>query len=251
MAKSTLEAQSRRNPGWFYSDNKIFDLGLSVYALAAYFYLCRRANRDGESFCSHATMAKACGMGVTRLKGALVELVEAHVVAMESRANQGRSTLYTVLDMPTEGSSPLDEGVVATRLGGSRHATTEGLPTEGRPTEGTPPKPPVGGSNGHGSNGYQDTAKTVLEWLNRKAGRQYQPTKANLDLIVARLKDGTTIDRCKAVIGRKTREWKDDPRMSHFLRPATLFNATKYSQYEGELPATAFMTEEELDALPS
>ena len=84
------------------------------------------------------------------------------------------------------------------------------------------------------------TARELLRFLNRKAGRQYQPTKTNLGLIVARLRDGATADQCRAVIGRKTAEWLADPKMTTFLRPATLFNATKFAQYQGELPATAF-----------
>jgi uncharacterized phage protein (TIGR02220 family) len=42
------------------------------------------------------------------------------------------------------------------------------------------------------------------------------------------------------VIGRKTAKWKGDAKMEEFLRPATLFNRTKFAQYLGELPATAF-----------
>ena len=37
------------------------------------------------------------------------------------------------------------------------------------------------------------------------------------------------------VIAKKVREWGADPKMSTYLRPATLFNATKFAQYQGEL----------------
>jgi len=83
-------------------------------------------------------------------------------------------------------------------------------------------------------------ARQVLAFLNYKAHRNYQPTAGNLDLIRARLKDGATVDQCRAIIGRKTAKWKGDPKMEEYLRPATLFNRTKFDSYLGELPATAF-----------
>jgi hypothetical protein len=45
------------------------------------------------------------------------------------------------------------------------------------------------------------------EFLNEKTGRAYQPVPANVDMIVARLKEGATVDDCRAVIAKKCREW--------------------------------------------
>jgi uncharacterized phage protein (TIGR02220 family) len=79
----------------------------------------------------------------------------------------------------------------------------------------------------------------VLGFLNEKTGRNYQPSPANIDLIVARLKDGSTPDELRAVIAKKCREWKGDATMDQYLRPATLFNRTKFAQYQGELGTVA------------
>ena len=92
--------------------------------------------------------------------------------------------------------------------------------------------------------GCRPTALRVLEFLNRKTGRHYQPVESNLRLITARLKAGATEDQCRAVIGRKVAAWTGDAKMAEFLRPATLFNATNFAQYQGELPATAFAPED-------
>lgn len=80
-------------------------------------------------------------------------------------------------------------------------------------------------------------AADVLAFLNDRAGRNYHPTDANLDLIVARLKEGYTAQQCKQVIVRKVRKWKDDDKMAEYLRPSTLFNREKFNQYAGELVA--------------
>lgn len=81
----------------------------------------------------------------------------------------------------------------------------------------------------------RETAKTVLEYLNLKAGKSYRAVDANLDLITARLKDGATQEQCQAVINAKVADWGEDAKMSEYLRPATLFNRTKFEQYLGEL----------------
>ena len=80
----------------------------------------------------------------------------------------------------------------------------------------------------------QEAARRVLAFLNQKTGRAYQDTPVNLDLIVARLREGYDEDTCRSVIARKFREWKDDDKMRPYLRPATLFNREKFNQYAGE-----------------
>jgi uncharacterized phage protein (TIGR02220 family) len=75
----------------------------------------------------------------------------------------------------------------------------------------------------------------VLEFLNVKTGRRYRPVKSNITMIAARLKEGATVQECRQVIAMKCREWGTDEKMATFLRPATLFNAEKFAQYQGEL----------------
>lgn len=78
-------------------------------------------------------------------------------------------------------------------------------------------------------------AQEVLDFLNSKTGRCYRPVETNLKLIMSRLKSGASVMDCRQVIAKKTREWRNDEKMSEYLRPATLFNATKFEQYVGEL----------------
>ena len=46
---------------------------------------------------------------------------------------------------------------------------------------------------------------------------------------------GATPQDLIAVINRKCLEWLDDPKFSQYLRPSTLFNATKFNDYVGQL----------------
>jgi uncharacterized phage protein (TIGR02220 family) len=84
------------------------------------------------------------------------------------------------------------------------------------------------------------TAHRLLDFLNRKTGRNYQPVASNIELIRARLREGATEGQCRAIIGRQVAAWAADPRMARYLRPLTLFNREKFAQYQGELPASAF-----------
>lgn len=86
---------------------------------------------------------------------------------------------------------------------------------------------------------FTQAATEVLTYLNGKAGRSYKPVKANLSLIAGRLHEGATVDECKAVVDAKVIQWNDDVKMRTYLRPATLFNATKFASYVGELGAGA------------
>lgn len=83
--------------------------------------------------------------------------------------------------------------------------------------------------------GKPNDAVEVLNFLNSKTGKAYRATKSNLDLILARFKDGASVQDCKQVIARKVMDWLHDDKMRDYLRPATLFNRTKFDQYTGEL----------------
>ena len=78
-------------------------------------------------------------------------------------------------------------------------------------------------------------SREILAFLNEKTGRRYQQVSANLDHIKARLQAGATVEECRQVIAKKCREWSGNPDMSVYLRPATLFNRTKFAQYQGEV----------------
>lgn len=82
---------------------------------------------------------------------------------------------------------------------------------------------------------YRKVALTILMFLNEKANRKYPAVAANLEQIVNRLKEGYTETQLRQVIARKCAEWKGDDWGDKYLRPATLFNRTKFANYVGEL----------------
>lgn len=74
----------------------------------------------------------------------------------------------------------------------------------------------------------------ILNYFNQQAGTSYRASsKSTQRLINARTNEGFTVDDFKKVIDIKVAAWKDDPKMSQYLRPATLFG-TKFESYLNE-----------------
>lgn len=73
--------------------------------------------------------------------------------------------------------------------------------------------------------------KEVLEYLNLRARKNFKPTPTNLGFISGRLDEKYNVDELKRVVDLKVAEWLDDKDWDKFLRPQTLFNATKFSGY--------------------
>jgi uncharacterized phage protein (TIGR02220 family) len=80
-------------------------------------------------------------------------------------------------------------------------------------------------------------AESVLDHLNKAASRNFRSADGTLKHIVKRLKDGATVEQCISVIDLKVSKWLHDPKMSDYLRPATLFAEENFENYLGEIPA--------------
>lgn len=80
-----------------------------------------------------------------------------------------------------------------------------------------------------------EQATALLDYLNQAAGKHFRPVPSNLKLIEARLREGATAEECRQVIDAKVAGWDGDPKMADYLRPETLFNASKFHQYLGNI----------------
>lgn len=83
---------------------------------------------------------------------------------------------------------------------------------------------------------HLDDARGILEFLNSKrTGRGFRPLPTTLRPIAMRLHEGATVADCRAIIVIKARQVADGKFDAKYLRPETLFNATKFESYLGEL----------------
>ncbi len=99
----------------------------------------------------------------------------------------------------------------------------------------TPIDEKVKGNNTSFNNTFNNTRYIpyveIVTYLNDVAGKNYRSTtRKTKDLIKARWNEGFTVDDFKKVIDIKNDEWKNDDKMSKFIRPDTLFG-TKFEGY--------------------
>jgi len=80
-------------------------------------------------------------------------------------------------------------------------------------------------------NSFSQISKKVIDHLNQTGNRNFTYSKANLQIIQARLKEGHTEEDCKKVINVK---WADPDFDKKYFRPSTLFRPTKFEGYLNE-----------------
>lgn len=91
-----------------------------------------------------------------------------------------------------------------------------------------------------------EVVKEVIDYLNQKAGTKYRSTTAATKRLVgARIKEGFTVDDCKKVIDNKVADWLSDEKMKNYLRPNTLFQASKFESYLNETPKKSWQQQED------
>lgn len=73
--------------------------------------------------------------------------------------------------------------------------------------------------------------KEVLDYLNLKSKKSFKYVDAHKRLIEARIKEGNSKEDFFKVIDDRVGEWICDPVMRRYLRPSTLFQASKFEGY--------------------
>ncbi|GAA4880002.1 replication protein [Ferrimonas pelagia] len=78
-----------------------------------------------------------------------------------------------------------------------------------------------------------EPVRQVIAHLNVATGRRYAPRLdgASGKLVVARLNAGASVDDLLLVVDCMTAQWLNHPTMERYLRPETLFRASKFEGY--------------------
>lgn len=81
----------------------------------------------------------------------------------------------------------------------------------------------------------KQAAIAVLHYLNKRAGRSFKPVDSNLKLIIRLMRDGFEAEDFKRAVDSTVEQWRGDPKMEQFLRPATIFGPENFAQkYSGQ-----------------
>lgn len=185
------------------------------------------ANANGVAFPSVATLAKKIRMSERNTHYLLKKIEQSGELKIERNAGPRGCNLFRVQILQGAEFAP----VQPIASGGAMDSTKGVQPIA--------PEPSLNHQLTVMSDLISKPEIEVLDYLNRKASRNYRPVKANLSLIASRLKEGATVDDCKAVIDGKASQWLDDKKMSIFLCPKTLFGATNFASYVGQIGEVA------------
>ncbi len=200
---------------------EIWDMDLSIAQKLVALSLADQANDEGVCWPSLDNLQRRTGLSRSGLLKVLAELKSMGLVAAQKRFQ--KSSIYKL--------------------------SANGLPR--RPINGPPDRPHrsttctydslyiqnVIDPSSIKSRDYKSEAKEVLEFLNAKTGKAFRCVDTNLRPIVERLKTGVSVAECRMVVARKYGDWSKDPKMSTYLRPATLFRASNFENYLGECVA--------------
>ena len=74
-----------------------------------------------------------------------------------------------------------------------------------------------------------------IDYLNLKAEKNFRDAPSSTKIIIARENEGYVLEDFMRVIDTKCGQWLNTE-WDKFLRPSTLFNATKFQEYLAEKP---------------
>lgn len=210
------------------------------------------ADENGTCFPSIEKLSEKCSTSSVSIISTIKELSKYGILEKQQRYSNGKKTsnAYCINYGLSKESLPKESLCKETLRKETLRKEKETLPKE---TLCNSTEPSVNRQNTnsgvqkirkqkHENKLYKKYAVEILNFLNEKVGKKYLPTETNMSLINLRLKEfekfkpiEEVVADCKMIIIRKRRDWEGDEKMHTYLRPATLFNKTKFSQYQGEL----------------
>lgn len=177
--------------------------------------------------------------------GAIKELMDARYISRVPIEEKGKflGYDYTVSEEPNQPASEKPQRFIRNgspvtenpQLVSTKESSTEKVSTEEEKNPQTPKGdspdlftelPTTGPTK---TNKAEETAKAVLEYLNEKTDSRFRTFKGCG--LLALIREGRTMDDFKAVIDFKVQEWAEDPKMSSYLTPQTLFRAGNFDKY--------------------
>ena len=90
---------------------------------------------------------------------------------------------------------------------------------------------------------------SIIELFNNITGKKITLIDSRKKMINARLEEKHTITDFEKVIRTKNEEWKNDPQMSKYITPETLFAPSKFTKYLEQ--SETVLTQERKHATPS
>lgn len=172
--------------------------------------------KRGQTYTSCRSLSERWGWGLGKVKRFLDVLERAQMVTSK-RTKHG--TLLTLVNYSNFQDAENTNGTQT-----ERKRNTNGTQTERNNNDNNE-------NNENKKNIYVDQIAEIFDYLNLKTGKKYTGrSKAHREHIIARLKEGYTVEEFKRVIDNKVSAWGHSEKMAQYLRPETLFS-TKFETY--------------------
>lgn len=233
QTKALLRAYSEHPVAYFPVYARIAG-SVSAGVLLAQLLYWWQVQHEEEFYKTDEEFADELAMGVYELRGARKKLIEAGLITTV-RKGLPRRMHYTVhedrliaLITSVRKNPTLEEGKTQHRseekpntpITDTTSDTTSERKDMQRPKAALRP-----------STDLSDQADQVIDYLNEKAGTRYRHSKASRKPILARIRDGGSVEDCRLIIDHKAGQWRYDPEMAEYLRPSTLFRPTHFEEY--------------------
>lgn len=232
--------------------------GMKISKVAIMARLADFSNDEGLSWPSVETIARQIGAGQSTVRTALKELeAEGWLSSRQRRqGNRNATNVYQLTVAKLRSAAQASESDTSksdgSKFDGSKSDASKFEPSKSSKKAGF--HPPESGGDPLVSSKEEpsvkktscqvpaetdrevqitDDAKSVLKYLNLMTGRRYQPSRSSLENIRARLREQFTVAEMQQTIDYMQAKWGGDLEMDKFLRPATLFQPTKFPGYQG------------------
>lgn len=195
------------------------DQTLSPESKAIYAYLSSFCGNGNTAFPSISLMCRDLGMGENRFLKHRKSLVDRGYVQIKKKKSE-KGFMNNIYTLPHK-----------------LYLQNEGMQNEGMQNEGTNNNSFINNNikKDNISSSEKVPFKKIIDHLNQVVGSRF--TTKNSDsqkLIKARWNEGNTLEDFISVIDIKVKQWKDNPEMSKYLRPSTLFSAKNFENYKAE-----------------
>ncbi|HDX9050790.1 TPA: conserved phage C-terminal domain-containing protein [Yersinia enterocolitica] len=225
--------------------------GMKISKVAIMARLADFSNDEGVCWPSVTTIARQIGAGESTVRTALAELETDGWLSKKARraGNRNASNVYQLNVAKLKAAAHASESDTSKSDGSKSDASKFDGSESGR--NGTFDPPESGGDPSVNSTPdpsskkptcqppmatdpeveITDQAKDVLKHLNLTTGSRYQTSKSSLENIRARLKEQFTVAELNLTIDYLQAKWAEDPDMTEYRRPSTIFQPTKFPGY--------------------
>lgn len=218
MAKRIIQSNNRGFKGVWIPAHIWLDENLTVQEILFLVEIDSLDNSNKGCFASNKHFADFFGLSKSRVSEVISSLNNKEYISIkyELEGKEVKKRYIKVFDKANRGIRDIEQGYSENTTGSNTSFSNTNI-------------------NKDILSSKHDTApySKIIHYLNDQTGKKYKVTDKWKKLIQARMNEGQTYEDFIKVIDTKVKQWKNDEKMSQYLRPQTLFG-NKFDEYLNE-----------------